>query len=312
MAKAVRVAAIGDSIVWGQGNREDRKFVTLVATALQQAGADVSYVSLAHSGAVVVPTRTDAAPAVWGEVPEAAPSIFAQLRSIPAPDKVEVLILNGGINDVSPFGVVVANPFDGDGVADLSAHVARVFGGPVHQLVDEAVSTCRNAQVIVCGYYPIISEQTDLRALVRLMKHLPRPAGVFNFLDVTAEHLVDDVLAVAIAVERRRMIEQSQAFASVSRDLLAAAAAAHPGRAFFADPAFGPENAFAAPQTWLWSGADDPLASERVRRYVEHLPQDPLDWPIFTPLASMCHPNEAGSARYAAAIEACLRQTGLL
>jgi lysophospholipase L1-like esterase len=312
MPQALRMVAIGDSIVWGQGNLDNRKFVSLVAASFQQRGVDVTPASLAHSGALVAPTQTDASPAIWGEVPEPAPSIFAQLRAIPAPESVDVLILNGGINDVSPFSIVVANPFDADGVADLTTHVTRVFGGPVQQLIDAAVTRCPTATVVVCGYYPIISEDTNVRALVRLMKHLPRPRGVANFLDTTAEHLTDDLLEIVIKCERRRMIEQSQAFADLSKALLSAAVAGYPGRAFFADPAFGPENAFAASKTWLWSGADDPLAAERLKRYAEHLPHDPFDWPIVTPLASMCHPNELGSAQYAQAIEACLAEAGRL
>ena len=109
------------------------------------------------------------------------------------------------------------------------------------------------------------------------------------------------------------MIEQSKLFASLSTQLLQAAVATHAAtnRVFFADPGFQPENAFAAPSTWLWTGANDPLFQLRVQRYAEHVVEQPFDWPIYTPLASMAHPNVDGSQAYAAAIEACLEAGGL-
>jgi len=62
----------------------------------------------------------------------------------------------------------------------------------------------------------------------------------------------------------------------------------------------------------LWSGVDDPLAPQRTERYAEHIVAHPFDWPVYTPLASMCHPNRTGSQAYAAAIAACLQDAGIL
>jgi lysophospholipase L1-like esterase len=307
----VNVLAVGDSIIWGQGNADDSKFVNRVCAWLGTHAPAPTLTTLAHSGAVASPTANDAAPPVWGEVPEAAPSIGAQIDTAVRaldPSSVDVVIVDGGINDVSPYHVVVADPFDPNGLEKLGAVTNQVFAGPVRALIDRTVATFTKARVVVTGYYPIISESTNVRALVQLMKHLPRPTGVANFFDLIAEHLADEMLGIVIEPERRRMIEQSTLFATLSTRLLRSAVAAHAGerRVFFADPGFGPDNAFAAPKTWLWYGADDPLAPERLRRYGEHLLLQPFDWPFVTPLASMCHPNVAGSGAYAAAIEACL------
>lgn len=194
----MKVLALGDSIVWGQGNRDVDKFVSRVGAWL---GAPTP-TSLAHSGAVVSPAANDAAPAVWGEVPEGAPSIGAQLGqavTLLEPASVDVVLVDGGINDVSPYQVAIANPFDPNSEAKLAARTNEIFSGPVRALVD-------------------------------------------------------------------------------------------------------------APKTWLWSGANDPLAPERLERYAAHLLGAPtsFDWPLVTPLASMCHPNVEGSKAYAAAVQACL------
>jgi len=199
---SLNVAALGDSIVWGQGNIESDKFVSLVCDTLNAAGHDVVFHSVAHSGALVTRTKSDAHADVWGEVPEAAPSIAYQLTQLVEPELVDVLILNGGINDVSAFSIVAANPFDPAGLANLTAHTTRVFTAPVVELLTNAASACPRATIVVTGYYTIISELTDLRMLVQLMKHLPRPLGTPNFLDWTAEHLPDELLELAIKGER--------------------------------------------------------------------------------------------------------------
>jgi lysophospholipase L1-like esterase len=307
----VNVLALGDSIVWGQGNTDDTKFVNLVCAWLRSKGEEPVLTFIAHSGAVVSPTQNDAAPALWGEVPEAAPSIDAQVQAAPQllnPEKVDLVILDGGINDLNPYHIIVANPFDPNGLEKLRAQCTQIFSGPVHQMIDRTVATFTKAQVVVTGYYPIVSDQTGIRSLAQLMKQLPRPQGVANFLDLTVEHLPEDLLAIAIDVERTRIIQQSALFAALSDQLLTAAVAAHAsaGRVFFASPRFGPENAFAAPDTWLWAGSDDPLYRQRVERYTLHSIEKPFDWPVITPLASMCHPNVAGSRAYASAIQACL------
>ena len=312
----LNVLALGDSIVWGQGNTADTKLVGLVCGALRARGHVPTLTMLAHSGANAAATGNDAAPALWGEVPEAAPSILAQIPSAAAqlaPATVDVLIINGGANDVSPYHVVVANPFNPNGLADLDAHCRQVFTGPVKTVIDLAVATYPNAKIVVTGYYPIVSAQTNVRALVQLMKHLPRPANVANALDLTIEHLPDVALALAIQTERSRIVEQSALFATLSAQLLRTIVQWHAGtgRVFFADPGFGPQNAFSAPQTWLWSGSDDPLFPERAEKYTEHLRVNPFDWPFVTPLASMCHPNTLGSKAYADAVVACLVQAGL-
>jgi lysophospholipase L1-like esterase len=313
---ALDLLALGDSIIWGQGNVDGQKFVALVSAWLKSRGHEPALTLVAHSGAVAIPTQNDSAPAQWAEVPEDAPSISAQVRAasqLADPRTVDVVLFNGGINDVSPFHIVVANPFDPNAEAKLERKIRQVFGDFFPRLLDQVVTTFPNARIVVTGYYPIVSEQTGVRPLVNLLKQLPRPEDLASFLDRTAADLSDEVLALTIESERGRIVAQSRLFATQSDQLLklAVQAYASSGRVFFASPGFGPANAFSAPDTWLWSGSDDPLYPERLRRYGDHVVQSPFDWPLVTPLASMCHPNVQGSAAYAEAIEACLEEAGL-
>src|SRR5947207_2946766 len=125
----MNVLAVGDSIVWGQGNDEDRKSVGLVCAWLRAKGLAPTLKLLAHSGAVVSPTGNDGAVPIWGEVPEAAPSIFAQVQAAAQaldPTTIDLVLLDGGINDISPYHVVVANPFDPNGLEKLAAQCNQV------------------------------------------------------------------------------------------------------------------------------------------------------------------------------------------
>lgn len=301
----MKLLALGDSIVWGQGHREADKFVTTVAATL---GAEAR--SFAHSGAVIERTERDGAPADWGEVPEAAPSILSQVdaaRQQVAADQIDVVLLDGGINDVSVFGLVVAVPWDPGGTM-LRRRIDDVFGVAFPSLLRQVVDGFPKAVVVVAPYYPIVSEQTHPRQLVALMKHLPAPMDFTRRLDHVVEHLGDAALLAAIEVPRRAMIDQCAFFASRSRDLMSEAVAGLPvpGRAVLADLPWGAEHAFAAPATWVWSGSDDPLHGERIVRYTAHVLQNPFDWPLYTPIASLCHPNLLGEAAYANAILAAL------
>ena len=57
----MNVLAIGDSIVWGQGNKDEAKFSGLVTAWLRDQGHDAKLTVLAHSGAVASTAPNDGA-----------------------------------------------------------------------------------------------------------------------------------------------------------------------------------------------------------------------------------------------------------
>jgi hypothetical protein len=78
----VKMLALGDSVMWGQGLADPHKFVRLVQAYLGRGGGAVDLASLAHSGAII-----DLAPQVpaaqtaflFGELPRTYPSILSEL-----------------------------------------------------------------------------------------------------------------------------------------------------------------------------------------------------------------------------------------
>lgn len=150
-----KMMALGDSVVWGQGLKERHKFVQKTRALL---GADTELASFAHSGAVIdlapQPPQTFTQ-FLFGELPRGLPGILSQLR-IAAGDAAfapclqpnswdledwrrvkrdlrqqvagyattppDLILLDGGINDLGAFQIVVPwNLHDSGAVASMSA-----------------------------------------------------------------------------------------------------------------------------------------------------------------------------------------------
>ena len=312
----MNLLAIGDSVMWGQGNTENTKFVALVSDWLTKNGWPTQHALHAHSGAIAAPTPRDDVSAIWGEVPEASPSVVAQCADATInPADFDFVLVNGGINDVSAFHIVVADPFDPNGVEKVQQATREAFSGPVARVLVDTCNRFATARIVVLGYYPIVSELSSAREVAKLMKQMKRPLGVPNTIDWVLEHLSDSMIEVAIAAEKKRMVEQCAAFYALSDSLLRTLVNdlrdKFGPRVAYAVPAFGPENAFAADETFLWNGSDDPLHAERLAKYAEEAKRDPLAWPVYTPLASLCHPNTRGAKAYANAVIGALSTLGL-
>jgi hypothetical protein len=129
----VRVASVGDSVVWGQGLEHDQKFPYLTGQLLGRAtGRGHQHMDYAISGAVLdapeLPAGNDDAACLhkqekqdpdgdgemeFGEVTQQMPDVFCQLEKAGAQARaggygLDLVVLNGCINDLDPFfGIAV-------------------------------------------------------------------------------------------------------------------------------------------------------------------------------------------------------------
>ncbi|MGP4003437.1 PKD domain-containing protein [Streptomyces sp. 8N706] len=129
----VRVAAVGDSVVWGQGLEHDQKFSHLTGELLGRVtGRGHQLADYSISGAVLdapeLPAGNDDAACLerkekqdpdgdgemeFGEVTQQMPDVFCQLERAGAQARadgygLDLVILNGCINDLDPFlGIAV-------------------------------------------------------------------------------------------------------------------------------------------------------------------------------------------------------------
>jgi hypothetical protein len=313
--RAFNVVAIGDSIVWGQGLPAEAKFTSLTRSWLEERlQRPVTLTVFAHSGAVIHRRPDDGActfrTVYAGEPPNLAPSIIAQAwwaagrakqtctggPTTPAPnDEVDLVLLDGGINDVDI--VHILNPAY-SGLAALTRKKCRA--GMVSLLGDVAL-LFPNAKVVVTGYYPIVSEESDVSVLGPALLNVGVLGVPSQFTAFARKYGGEPQL-------RRRLAAQSLEFHRTATESYIAAVA-RVNKAFnrdyrFVDPNFAPRNAIGAPDSWLWPvNADDPAKASRIAectdRYgvVSLLPDAGK-----CRAASMGHPNVPGAAAYAAGI----------
>src|SRR4051812_35508147 len=93
-----KIAIIGDSVAWGQGLVPSNKYVYKVAAGLNVNPQDVCL--QAHSGAEIGVGHSTDPGTQSGEVPLSCPTILSQLDQIANPDTYDLLLINGGGNDV--------------------------------------------------------------------------------------------------------------------------------------------------------------------------------------------------------------------
>jgi len=337
--RPLNLLVLGDSILWGQGLKEEHKAWHQVESWLAQTtGREVRAKIEAHSGAVIgsAESSTDSS-TVWidGEINRAVPTVNEQidyaLRSYSDRSQVDLVLVDGCINDIDARRLLNASNTPA-GIRELAQ---AKCGTPVEALLEKIASSFPNAHVIMTGYYPIVSEKTSndlfMRALNRRL-YTPAPG---------APHRSDKEL-------RRQLIEISKEWYQSSNQKLADAARAVDARLsaggsrkriLFAKVEFLPDYAFGSHGSRLWGFDASPLrkllvilafgrvsirtndetrsqrseSCQQVFKRPEGETKDQKrarDWRLMLcKLAALGHPNRKGSAMY---VEAITNQLKLL
>lgn len=241
---------IGDSIMWGQGLRDDEKFSSRVKCWLQEKlDRPVAVHVEAHSGAVisVAPATPTPFTAANGEVNLTTPTINEQLdqairfysaqRAEPS-----LVLMNGCINDVGVKNLLAAStPLD-----ELRAKAQQSCGENMRLLLRRVRSSFPAAYVMVAGYYPIVSPQTDDNAFLRLLvkklnNQRPESSRMSDkemrqrLFALSAEWYKTSTTSLQEAVTKANELESA------------------PPKISFVEIDFGPEHVFAAPESLLWN-----------------------------------------------------------
>jgi lysophospholipase L1-like esterase len=185
---------LGDSVMWGQGLFDENKFSHGVKRWLEQdkgiAGVDLKV--MAHSGATItVDSNKDKDPS-WlcmdGEIPRSNPTITKQVslaaeyycgQKIPLED-VDLILLNGGINDVDKLKFLRVTTRVGR-IRNMASQYCDI---EMKKLLYYVASTYPNARIIVTGYFPLITCSTPPATIPYLvmealgLKEPPPPAMV--------------------------------------------------------------------------------------------------------------------------------------
>lgn len=314
---------LGDSIMWGQGLKDEQKFSYKVDRWLRAnlPGINVHRHVLAHSGArIKADAVQDAKPPTHGEVPNHFPSITAQLASaqnlaLPLhppldPQSVVLVLLDGGIND---FGTkVILNVDPTKGRAWVREQTRQVCVDRMKGLLPQVLQAFPNAKVVMTNYFQIVSEQSDMVYVWELLRGWEIVGPAFNFASGPLRTKLSDQ---SLAFHQESTVGFRDVVEEASRQLLANTkpipwnAAANldrmqrpPSRVALAEIPFGPRHSYGAPETLLfYVNEPDPAASVRKPMCVSQVPNASPELPNCL-LAASGHPNVAGASVYADAI----------
>jgi lysophospholipase L1-like esterase len=296
------ILTLGDSVNWGQGLLEEHKFDTIVAA---QKGMQLKP-RAAHSGAVIGTPNDSSSEVDPGEVPVGPPSVWQQLKAQSDWSQVELVLLNGGINDVSLTRIL--NPLTS--TALLTQLVDQFCNQAMSGLLVATANklTMPGARIAVIGYYPIFSDQSDpadleFRAMMEL--HGLATTSVFATDPFSVDHVAPKV------------VENSITFWQQSNQALQSAVDAANGTlgknvCTFVKLPFTEVNALWAKQSLLWEltpllMAEDEVVGARgqacdaVFGDLIHLPKL-----LQCQRASVGHPKVQGAATIAQAIAAAV------
>ncbi|MDP1947336.1 MAG: SGNH/GDSL hydrolase family protein [Nitrospirota bacterium] len=323
---SIRMVVLGDSVVWGQGLVESKKFYNLIAERIRTlAGMPVSIEVLAHSGAtLVLKDGRDFGP-LHKEVPTSYPTIEQQLGPpadpnahdpIPNPRTVDLVLMGGCINDINVRNILNPTSFT---KPTLQQYITTYCHLRMKEMLRKAGQRFPHANIVVTGYYPILSSETDLTGFAAaligfgvvespaFLSALGLPAAVFS-----APGALPALVAalVATGVVKDDILDRAKIFHDDSKNALRDAVtqigaelrASH--RFHFVDAGYGRANAMFADRSWLYglslpglSAEDAGTGPEQARRVNCHT--NPETNQFICHRASIGHPNENGARNYA-------------
>jgi len=331
----VRVVSAGDSVVWNQGLDHDAKFSELIAQRLgETTGRRTEHRDYSISGAVLdapdLPAGNDDAACLreryaqdpdndgemeFGEVTQQTPDLFCQLERAGADARaadhgIDLVILNGCINDLDPFfGIPLGIT---PGVEDLPKAVLRECAG-VGAAAENPAKDVPYFSGAKVGY-----GGRGMRAAIEKAHALPgRPKVVLaNFLYAftraslpvrsdfcTERDLPSDLVGRCqhgLGPAAERYEQYTQLSAEAYRRAAEAANAASPDGpyAIAADGLFTLDEAALAPNSKVWQ---DPTADQAYPLRREACPELSQTPPQCL-TAAIGHPDVSGSRKYADSI----------
>ncbi len=249
----LRMLVLGDSIMWGQGLKQERKFWWRVKCWLEEkTGREVFEKVVAHSGAhldnpATTPPRFTSRD---GEVNLPFPTVNQQLDDALTyygndRQKVDLVLLDGCINDVDVSNLL-------DATAAPEAIRERIIGpclNGMHALLRRVTQAFPNAQVLVTGYFRIVSTDTDDNVFLRqLVKKIN--SGKPEARRMTDKQMRERLITISELWYKVSTASLEEAVRRINQEKMEAGL---PSRTSFVEIGFSPEHSFAAASTLLWT-----------------------------------------------------------
>lgn len=318
----LRAVVVGDSSMWGQGLAQKDKYAFKYIKWLQNNGYQITLSPedfYAHSGAIIGDLSHDATSdkmfisesdtsninhykKYYHEVPTSYPTVYKQVLDIPDPLSVDILIMNGGINDVRMDSAV---EIDNDDFRNkVHKNIFQVTNKRIPAILKKTTQLLPNAQIIYVGYYPAVCEESEIPIEYRLLIY-QASMTFFSFLGPIAfaitESKIEDIKRQAMELFELFHLGASHQIAQFNKE--------HGQNVLCCPSGYGTENAIfsAGPQYVFGPGDQRDLNVEQGRKqYCKKVIDGIADGSIeeieeVSPLcdqAYLLHPNKEGSIKY--------------
>ena len=322
-----RVAVIGDSAMWGQGLRQEQKYAFKLVEWLKARGYGYELDPkdfIPHSGAIIGDRSQEALnseglPTLLSEkhrngyakfspeVPTDYPSIYKQVGDLPHPETVELLIMNGGMNDVGMNTPVEEEGRDFNIV--VHQKIREVVKTRLQRLLEHAHATFPNAQIMYTGYYPALGPQSQIP-----LEYYQLIFGSSVLLGTIFSPFIIGAAVEKVETTKKQALELYQAFHVHACQKVAEFNSEHRANVLFCHSGFKQENAiFGRGEPLVFGPGDDcdPEVFEGRGVYcklafevdADRLANEPTDidaqhYATCTQ-AYLLHPNVAGANQYA-------------
>jgi hypothetical protein len=333
----LNMLVLGDSILWGQGLKQEHKSWYLVKTWLEEsAGVRVREKVEAHAGAVIgiAGTAPPKSLTLYGEISSAWPTLHDQiddtLRTIDDPSQVDLVLVDGCINDVNGRRLMnAANTPEG-----IKVLAREKCSAPVEEMLNRIALSFPNAHIIVSGYFPVISEKTPHDLFMQALAKISYAPQASDGPRLDNKKLLPRLALVSAAWYEASNHSLFEAVAKVNAGLVARGSRQ---RVLFARIPFLPEHSFAARDSHLWGfnastlrklsavltlgwvslHANDEVRNQRssvcgvffkrVKGETDKEKRARKDGLLACRLSAIAHPNRKGAVKYAEAIQGQIR-----
>lgn len=165
-AKPLTIIALGDSVVWGNGDDLPHKFALNVSQRTANlTRRNVRLFSFAHSGAVLVGTNGALVPSMGGidqgdpnsSQPNIKWSADCATQALP---EAELVLVDGCINDVGAEDIAIPWPFNWTSVEQIRDRVFANCSRPVDASLEFILHVLPNATIILNSYFLIVSDKS--------------------------------------------------------------------------------------------------------------------------------------------------------
>ncbi|GJM26912.1 MAG: hypothetical protein DHS20C16_33270 [Phycisphaerae bacterium] len=306
---------LGDSVMWGNGLLEDDKISSLVADAIESAtGRKVIRTVYAMSGATLTRTPFDEECTFrcTGEVPTAFRSINLQIDTIEHPQRSDLILMDGCINDVTLERILSTEST----VEDIEFATDYFCNDQMIDTLDRLKDIAPQVPIIVTGYFPFVSTQSDFSSLLNWAQTQGFDVANVNELNQIATTFThhSEVFYEASVIALQSAITEAASHRDEANAIT------------YVDPGFGPEHAVFTDDSWVWDLKLDRELARRLGLEIGLVPEDPqlsfrakacvedgsISDPFTCIFASVGHPNAKGAKAYAEAIIKALKETGQL